>query len=106
MVYEQEKHTQPNFFMKLILKFLVKNTVVGAKPYSKNGQTAPQFLITNERDFEKEKQRLIDFIKRAEKDGKAFFDGKESMSFGALTAQEWSTMFYKHLDHHLTQFGV
>jgi hypothetical protein len=26
--------------------------------------------------------------------------------FGALTPDEWSTGKYKHLDHHLGQFGV
>jgi len=25
---------------------------------------------------------------------------------GKLTAVEWSNMLYKHLDHHLRQFGV
>jgi hypothetical protein len=34
------------------------------------------------------------------------FEGKESNSFGKLTASEWNIMMYKHLDHHLTQFGV
>ena len=34
------------------------------------------------------------------------FEGKESNSFGPLTKGEWNNMFYKHLDHHLSQFGV
>ena len=38
--------------------------------------------------------------------GSAHFEGKESPSFGALTADEWNVLFAKHLDHHLTQFGV
>jgi len=38
--------------------------------------------------------------------GEAHFDKKESHSFGVLTKGEWDTMFYKHLDHHLGQFGV
>ena len=36
----------------------------------------------------------------------AYFDKKESHSFGLLSVKEWNTMFYKHLDHHLNQFGV
>ncbi|MCJ8164098.1 hypothetical protein MKJ04_04535 [Pontibacter sp. E15-1] len=31
---------------------------------------------------------------------------QESHSFGRLSSQEWNNMFYKHLDHHLSQFGV
>jgi LPS sulfotransferase NodH len=26
--------------------------------------------------------------------------------FGRLTPQEWAVLMYKHLDHHLRQFGV
>jgi len=26
--------------------------------------------------------------------------------FGAFTSQQWGQMQYKHLDHHLRQFGV
>lgn len=95
-----------NWFMRQMLTFLVKPTVVGTKPYKKNTQTASVFVIDDERDFETEKQRLIDNIKQVEASGADYFDGKESPSFGRLSAQEWSNQFWKHLDHHLTQFGV
>jgi transposase InsO family protein len=26
--------------------------------------------------------------------------------FGRLTPEEWATLMYKHVDHHLRQFGV
>lgn len=105
MLFE-DKHPKPNAFMKMVLKLMVKNTVVGPKPYKKNSQTAPAFKITDERDFGKEKKRLIDYLKRTGELGESHFDGLESHSFGALTRKEWNTMFAKHLDHHLTQFGV
>lgn len=93
-------------FAKLMLKLFVKKIVVGDKPYSKNSRTAPAFLIADQREFEKEKSRLVDYIKKTESKGVEYFEGKESASFGRLTAQEWSNMFSKHLDHHLSQFGV
>ncbi len=99
-------HPKPNFLMRLMLKAFVKQAVVGPKPYAKNTRTAPAFLITDERDFEKEKNRLITYLKKTQELGESYFDGKESLSFGKLTKQEWSIMFYKHLDHHLTQFGA
>ncbi len=105
MLYE-DKHPKPNFFMKLMLKAFVKKAVVGPKPYPRNSRTAPAFLINDERDFEKEKARLIGYIERTQQLGEEYFDGKESHSFGKLSKEEWNTMFYKHLDHHLTQFGV
>jgi hypothetical protein len=101
-----DKHPKPNGFMKFILKLLVKGNVVGPKPYKKNSATAPAFLIKDEKDFEIEKQRLIDYLKQTQTLGEAHFDGKESHSFGKLSLAEWNTMFYKHIDHHLTQFGV
>ncbi len=93
-------------FKRFLLKLVVKNIVVGEKPYKKNSRTAPQFLIVDERDFNVEKERLVNYLGRTHELGTAHFDGKESHSFGALSKQEWNNMFYKHLDHHLNQFGV
>ena len=105
MVYE-DIHPKPNAFMKFILKAFVKKQVVSEKPYPRNGKTAPQFLIKSEKDFNTEKRRLIDYIEKTNALGESHFDGKESHSFDKLNKVEWNTMFYKHLDHHLKQFGV
>ena len=105
MAYE-DTHDKPNFLVKLLLKFFVKNAVVGEAPYKKNGQTAPAFKMVETKDFTAEKERLITYVKKTEALGSNHFEGKESLSFGKLTSQQWSNMFYKHLDHHLTQFGV
>ncbi len=105
MIYT-DKHPKPNAFTKFMLKLFVKKIVVSEKSYAKNGRTAPQFLITDEKVFATEKQRLIDYINQTQKLGATYFEGKESNSFGKLTKKEWNNMFYKHLDHHLTQFGV
>jgi hypothetical protein len=101
-----DKHPKPNAFMKFILKVLVKKKVVGPDPYKHNNPTAPAFLIKDDRDFEVEKAHLIDHLNQTLELGEAHFDKKESHSFGVLTKGEWDTMFYKHLDHHLGQFGV
>lgn len=102
----EDIHKKPGAFQKFMIKLFAKNAVCGPKPYPKNGRTAPQFLIQNERDFEKEKARLVAYLHQCEQLGEGHFDGKESHSFGPLKLDEWNTMFYKHLDHHLTQFGV
>jgi hypothetical protein len=99
-------HPKPGKFKAFILKLLVKPIVVGNKPYAKNSQTSPEFLIKNSRNFETEKARLIQYIKRTQELGEKAFEGKESHSFGPLKASEWNALFYKHLDHHLVQFGV
>lgn len=105
MVYS-DKHAKPNPIMKFILKLLIKNKVVGEQPYKHNLRTAPAFIIKDEKEFEKEKSTLIEYNRKTQQLGGQHFNGKESNSFGPLTQQQWNNMFYKHLDHHLQQFGV
>ncbi len=105
MVFEN-KHPKPNAIMRFILKSFVKQIVVGDKPYKKSSRTAPAFLIVDERNFEKEKNRLMSYIEKTQELGEIYFEGKESNSFGVLNKIEWNNMFYKHLDHHLKQFGA
>jgi len=101
-----DKHPKPQGFKKFMIKLFAKNVVVGPKRYKKNSRTAPMFIISDKREFDTEKQRLIDHLKKTQQLGVAHFNGKESHSFGALTSKEWNTLFSKHLDHHLQQFGV
>lgn len=105
MVYEN-KHKGPPAVVKFILKYFLKKSIVGESPYKKNSKTAPAFLITDERDFNHEKQRLIYYLQKTQELGESYFDGKESLSFGKLNKTEWNNLFWKHIDHHLKQFGV
>ena len=105
MLYDS-KWPKPGLFKRLLLNLFVKPGVVGPKPYRRNLPTAPQFRIVDPKDFAVEKQRLVGFLHRVQQEGEHAFDGRESLSFGRLSAAEWNTMFYKHLDHHLSQFGV
>ena len=105
LVYD-DKHKKPNALMRFLLKTFVKNKVVTELPYKQNNPTAPFFVIKDGKDFELEKKRLIDYINKTQQLGAGHFDKKESFSFGILSAGEWNNMFYKHLDHHLNQFGV
>ena len=106
MIYENI-HPTPNFFKKLIMKLFVKKHVVGHKPYPHNAPTAPQFIIKEDKNFDIEKERLINYIHKTQQLGEAHFDQKESPSFGKLTKTEWNNMLYKHLDHLLSiVFGI
>ncbi|PBI84966.1 hypothetical protein BSF41_38770 [Flavobacterium sp. ACN2] len=105
MVYDNI-HSKPNAFIKLLLKLLAKNKVVSETPYPRSLGTAPQFIIKGNCDFELEKSRLISYIQKTQELGEKEFEGKESLSFGKLSSKEWNNMFAKHLDHHLSQFGV
>ncbi len=105
MTYE-DIHPKPNFLMKFILKTFVKKVVTNEVPYKQNSSTAPQFIIKETKNFEVEKKRLVDYVTKTQQLGESHFDGNESHSFGTLNKTEWNNMFYKHLNHHLMQFGV
>lgn len=105
LVYE-DKHPKSGFWMELMLKWFVKKFVVNEVPYKPNIRTGPQFIIKGSKDFHAEKKRLINYINKTLQLGEGHFDGKKSHSFGVLSKTEWNNMFVKHLEHHLSQFGV
>jgi len=105
MLYD-DIHPKSNFLMKFILKTFVKKVVTNEVPYNHNSSTASQFIIKETKNFEVEKKRLTDFIIKTQQLGESHFDGRESHSFGVLNKTEWNNMLYKHLNHHLNQFGV
>jgi Protein of unknown function (DUF1569) len=99
-------HPKPGAIRRLLLSTFVKQIVVGPKPYKHNSPTAPQFRMVGPKDFARERDKLVAYVRRVQQDGASHFEGRESPSFGPLTSAEWSVLFYKHLDHHLAQFGV
>lgn len=105
-IYNVGKYPKPKGVKKAMLKLLVKPIVTNQKPYKKNSRTAPDFLITDEKEFAVEKERLIGFLEQTQKLGGEHFNNKESHAFGSLTTQEWNNMLFKHIDHHLNQFDV
>ncbi|MGC4128139.1 MAG: DUF1569 domain-containing protein [Bergeyella sp.] len=106
VVFEPEKHRKPGFIAKFLMTKFVKPKIVNEKPYRQGLPTSPAFIISDERDFEEEKKKLIGNIQRVQQLGSEAFDGKENLNFGVMSAKEWNIMFAKHLNHHLAQFGV
>ena len=70
--------------------------LISVKPYQ----------IIYHQNNDRKKNRLIEYINRTVQLGQNHFEGRESMIFGEMTSTEWNNLFYKHIDHHLTQFGV
>lgn len=106
MVFEPEKHKRPSFIAKFLLSNFVKPKLTNELPYKQNLPTSPAFIISDERNFEEEKKKLIGNIQRVQQLGRIAFEGKEHLNFGKINAQGWNNMFAKHLNHHLEQFGV
>ncbi len=93
------------FIGKIIGTFL-KPVFYNEKPFGKNSPTAPHFTITDQRDFEKEKKLLKETVARFSDGGPSKVTRSPHMFFGKLTPEQWGIGMYKHMDHHLRQFGV
>ena len=84
---------------------MVKKKFLGESPFSRNSPTAKHFLVHDSRDFETEKKNLISIIQRFEK-SESSITKEDHPFFGKMTPHEWDVLMWKHLDHHLRQFGV
>jgi hypothetical protein len=90
-------------FLVTLLKGPIKKAVVGPKPYPKNSKTHPQYRQTEPKNFEEEKGRLLNSLdKMKELEGKKIYHSL----FGVMSQEDKGWAMYKHLDHHLQQFGV
>jgi hypothetical protein len=84
---------------------MVKRRLLSDKPMGRNAPTAPDKRIVDQRDFERERQRLLSVVDRFGKAGPAGCTQHPHQFFGQMTPDEWGHLSYKHLDHHLTQFS-
>ena len=106
MVYHPEKYQKPGPLTRLVLQKRLKKMVTGEQPYPRNIPAISDFIIREAPDFRKERDRLINHLQRTQKLGRDAFEGKENLSFGRMTAQEWNNLFAKHINHHFEQFGI
>ena len=104
-VANNEAHP-PRMFIGRILGPLVKNNFFNDKPFPKNTPTDKTFIVADQRDFEKEKRLLKEQIDKFFNGGEAGVTKHPHSFFGKLTPMQWGIGMYKHLDHHLRQFGV
>ncbi|MCB0399171.1 MAG: DUF1569 domain-containing protein [Winogradskyella sp.] len=86
-------------------KLFFKKSLYNDKPWKKGLPTAKFLKTKDNKDFQTEKAKLEALIKETYtlKDKTKW---NPHPAFGYFTAQQWGQMQYKHLDHHLKQFGV
>lgn len=93
-------------FMAKLFKGFIRKMVVNEKPYKKSSQTHPQFLVANAKDFAEQKAHLLQALETFRDENKDGPSPHVHSLFGKMTHQEKGWSMYKHLDHHLQQFGV
>jgi hypothetical protein len=97
----------PRMGLPSILGRMIKSKALsGDAPFRRNSPTAKELVITDERDFNAERNRLTVLIDRFAAAGPAGCTKHPHTFFGRMTPDEWAILTYKHLDHHLRQFGV
>jgi hypothetical protein len=91
---------------RLLGRFAKKSMIVNEKPMPRNVGTEKSLVVSDERDFAVERQRLREFVDRFAAGGLGACTKHPHFFFGPLTAEEWAALMYQHLDHHLRQFRV
>jgi len=97
----------PRALIGRIIGGLIKRAALGDdKPMHRNSPTSKELVVDNDCDFAAEKARLSSFIDRFAAAGPAGCTSHPHAFFGPLNPDEWGILMYKHLDHHLRQFGA
>ena len=87
-------------------KHFKKKMVNPAIPFTKNLPTDPNFIFPNVKEFEEERKKLIAKLNEFVQKGKGGITTQPHSFFGNMSPEEWDIIQSKHLDHHLSQFGV
>ena len=88
---------------------VIAQLVVWVLPWPKGAPTAPEYLpgkgMTNPTEFDRDKQTLLGLLQRFS-EYPADQDFPPNPVFGRLTRQGWGRLMWRHVDHHLRQFGA
>jgi hypothetical protein len=94
----------PSANMKAFQRFPLKHLFLYVAPFPKGAKAPGELLSTLPGDFESDRQRAIGLVKRIAALPRG--DGAEHPFFGPLTNDEWNVLQWKHISHHLNQFGL
>ncbi len=90
-----------SFFAKF-----VKKSFTGNAPLRRDLPTAKEFVIKGHPNFEESKAVLVQMISKFANEGPNCIKNRKHPYFGELNDEEWGHLHWKHLDHHLKQFGA
>ena len=80
-----------------------KKYVTGPKPFPHDSPTDPHFVVPDAHDVEQERAALIALVQEFAGCGARTRDPHPF--FGPMSSDDWGHLMWKHLDHHLRQFG-
>ena len=97
-----------------VLGLLIKPLVFrDDKPMRRNSPSVPELFSSEpfsadsaKSDFERERSQLVTTFDSFVSQGAACCSSYPHPFFGPLKPPQWGILMYKHLDHHLRQFGA
>ena len=97
----------PSKDKRALQMFPLKHLLLYVLPFPKGAPTAPKLKpdVAEALSLEEERKALLELLERiaaGPRDGA----GPAHPLFGPLTRREWGVATYKHMDHHLRQFGA
>jgi hypothetical protein len=97
----------PRMLIGRIIGKMVKPMVLrDEEPMRRNSPTVKSLIVADERDLNREHERFCGLLDRFLTAGPAGCTVHAHSFFGRMTPLEWAGLMYKHVDHHLRQFGV
>ena len=103
-MYLGKKHYDRVFLGRLLGKIMLKKMLKDETPMQRNAPTSPLFIISEVNgDVAAEREKWISVINQYE-----HFNNEEFVHwfFGKMTKEQVGQFAYKHIDHHLRQFGA
>jgi hypothetical protein len=83
----------------------LKQLIVYVAPFPKNVPTAPELLARAPGDWSSDVHALLGLVDRVVARGPSA-RWPDHPAFGRLSPRAWGVLMYRHMDHHLRQFGA
>lgn len=100
------RHNIPRLFIGRIIAPFIRASVLGEKPFQKNSPTDKSYKFPADVDFAAQKAKLKTSLQEFLEGGEAKCTRYPHPFFGRFSPAEWAVFQWKHIDHHLRQFGV
>ncbi|CAN5306049.1 hypothetical protein BH11BAC6_BH11BAC6_13970 [soil metagenome] len=98
--------TLKHSFIGFLFGKMAKKQMLAEGPFKRNLPTDKSFLVKDERVFYDEQQKLVALVKKFTETDPVKIAARAHPFFGKMTEDEWGVLQWKHLDHHLIQFGA
>lgn len=92
--------------LALFFRGIARRILLGQKPFPKNLPADKKTIPRSITDFATEKSKVQQAVKMYIEKGPGGLSKRPHNILGKITPEESAFISYKHLDHHLRQFGV